>query len=186
MSPALVAAVFDPPEKRFVRPLRHPSFDELEYVQSVQHVRVRVHIDVPIESAFDAVSDHERFLSSDDGMRTKLLREGIHERDGLGCLREIRLGRRAHYVEEITAWERPSFFEYTIRETSIPLRHEGSRITFTGASGGTDVEWTSRFEITVPIIGRFFGARVERLYTKAFTELLQAAKVRLESRQCLA
>jgi uncharacterized protein YndB with AHSA1/START domain len=149
----------------------------------MQHVVVQVYIDAPIERVFDAVSDHERFLSADDGTKTKLLREGTAERNGLGCIREVRVGRRARYVEEITAWERPFSFEYTIRETSLPLRHQGSRITFTAKRGGTDVEWTSRFAITVPVLGRFLRARAERRYAKAFTGLLQAAKARLEGGQ---
>jgi uncharacterized protein YndB with AHSA1/START domain len=144
------------------------------------NVHVKGHINAPIERVFDAVSDHEHFLAADDGTRTTLLREGA-ERVGLGCIREVKVGRRAWYVEEITAWQRPSYFEYTIRKASLPIRHEVSRLTFTAAGGGTDVEWTSRFAIPIPIIGRFLGAKAGKLYSTAFTGLLAAAKARLET-----
>ena len=140
----------------------------------MRNVRVKIHINAPIERVFAEVSDHERFLRADDGTATTLLRAGDTDRAGLGCLREVKVGRRARYVEEITAWQRPSYFEYTIR-------HEVSRLTFTAAAGGTDVEWTSRFEIPIPIIGGFLGAKAEKLYSKAFTGLLIAAKARLET-----
>jgi len=41
-----------------------------------------------------------------------VVRAGEPERNGLGCLREVRVGRRVRYVEEITAWQRPLAFEY--------------------------------------------------------------------------
>jgi uncharacterized protein YndB with AHSA1/START domain len=143
-------------------------------------VHVRVQIDAPVERVFDAVSDHESFLHSEGGVSATVLREGERERNGLGCLREVRVGRRIRYVEEITTWERPSSFEYIIRETSLPLRHAGSRLTFTSEGWGTEVEWTSRFEITVPIIGGLLGIRARRIYAASFRDLLLAAKARLQ------
>jgi hypothetical protein len=147
----------------------------------MHQVCVRVHVDASVESVFDAVSDHEAFLRSEE-LSTKVVRPGQPERNGLGCLREVQVGRRASYVEEITAWQPPSMFEYTIRETSLPLRHAGSRLTFTLRNGGTEVEWTSRFEITVPIIGPLLGLWAKRLYTRSFTALLLAAKTKLEAK----
>jgi hypothetical protein len=143
-------------------------------------VHVRVHIEAPVERVFDVVSDHETFLRSEGGVSATVLREGERERNGTGCLREVRVGRRVRYVEEITAWHRPTSFEYMIRETSLPLRHAGSRLTFTPEGRGTDVEWTSRFEITVPLIGRLLGIRARRIYAASFRDLLLAAKARLE------
>ena len=42
------------------------------------------------------------------------------------------------------------------------------------------MEWTSRFEITVPIIGRLLDIRARRIYAASFRDLLLAAKERLE------
>jgi len=47
----------------------------------------------------DAVSDHESFLRSEGGVRARVVRAGEPERNGLGCLREVRVGRRVRYVE---------------------------------------------------------------------------------------
>ena len=109
-----------------------------------------------------------------------MLRAGERERNGIGCLREVQVGRRVRYVEEITVWQRPWAFEYMIRETSLPLRHAGSRLTFTAEGRGTRVDWTSRFEIMVPILGRLLGVRARHIYAASFRELLLAAKARLE------
>jgi uncharacterized protein YndB with AHSA1/START domain len=144
-------------------------------------VRVKILIGAPIEQVFDAVSDHERFLAASDGTKTTILRDGARERCGLGCLREVRVGRRAWYLEEITAWQRPSYFDYTIRKSSVPIRHERSRLTFRVVDTETEVEWTSRFEIPIPVVGRLMGIWAQRLYATAFINLLLAAKSRLET-----
>ena len=143
-------------------------------------VQVRIHVNAPIERAFEAISNHERFLIAADGTKTMVLQAGRSERNGLGCIREVKVGQRAWYVEEITAWDRPYYFEYTIRKASMPMHHGGSRLSFTAADGGTDVEWSSRFSIPIPILGLFLGATAAKLYTKAFTGMLTAAKTQLE------
>ncbi len=144
-------------------------------------IRVLVHIDAPIDRVFYAISDHETFICTADGTKTRLLREGATERNGLGCVREVTVGTRVRYVEEITAWQRPSRFEYTIRETTLPLRHRGSGLSFTESRGGTDVEWTARFDVAVPVIGRVLRGWLDRRLARAFREMLDAAKERLEA-----
>jgi uncharacterized protein YndB with AHSA1/START domain len=145
-------------------------------------VQVQVHIDAPIEHVFEAVSDHETFLRTEDGdTRTNVLRAGSADRNGLGCVREVRVGRRVRYVEEITAWERPRSFEYAIREVSVPIRHLGSRLTFASRGSGTDVVWTARFEIPLPILGYPLRLWLERRLARAFMDMLAAAKGRLEA-----
>jgi Polyketide cyclase / dehydrase and lipid transport len=106
----------------------------------MHEVRVHVQIESAVERVFDAVSDHESFLRSEGGVRARVVRAGEPERNGVGCLREVRVGRRVRYVEEIIAWECPWAFEYLIRETSLPLRHNGSRLTFTPQGSGTAVD----------------------------------------------
>ena len=146
-------------------------------------VEVHLHIDAPIDRVFDAVTDHEAFLRTEDGdTRTTVLRPGPADRNGLGCVREVRVGRRVRYVEEITAWERPRCFEYTIREVSMPMRHLGSRLSFASSGGGTDVVWTARFEIPVPVLGYPLRLWLERRLADAFTDMLTVAKGRLEGR----
>jgi uncharacterized protein YndB with AHSA1/START domain len=147
----------------------------------MEQVHVNVYIHAPVARVFDAVSDHEGFLRSEDGTSTKLLRPGAAERNGLGALREVRVGRRIRYVEEITAFARPASFDYQIIESTQPLRHQGSQIRFTPRGDGTEVDWTSRFEIAVPLVGRALGPLARRMFTAAFTEMLLAEKARLEA-----
>lgn len=147
----------------------------------MEQLHVNVYIHAPVARVFDAVSDHEGFLRSEDGTSTKLLRPGAAERNGLGALREVRVGRRIRYVEEITAFARPASFAYQIIESTQPLRHYGSEMRFTPRGEGTEINWTARFEIPVPLLGGPLGGLSRRMLTAALTELLLAAKARLEA-----
>ncbi|KYF68111.1 hypothetical protein BE11_15920 [Sorangium cellulosum] len=147
----------------------------------MEEVRVNVYIHAPVERVFDAVADHESFLRSGSSTHTKVIRPGLTERNGLGALREVRAGKRIRYVEEITAFERPSSFEYQILESTQPLRHHGSRLRFTPRGDGTEVDWTSRFEIPLPLVGRVLGPLSRQIFIAVFTELLLAEKARLEA-----
>ncbi|MGK4008079.1 SRPBCC family protein [Sorangium sp. So ce1036] len=147
----------------------------------MEELHVNVYIHAPIDQVFDAVADHESFLRSGDRTHTTLIRPGFTERNGLGALREVRVGKRIRYVEEITAFERPTSFEYQIRESTQPLRHHGSTLRFTPRGEGTEVHWTSRFEVPVPLVGNLLGPLARRMFTAAFTEMLIAAKRRLEA-----
>jgi len=145
-------------------------------------VSVRIHIAAPRDAVFAAAADHETFLRSSDGATTaRITRPGRPAPNGLGCFREVSVRGKVRYVEEITAWNPPVDFEYTIRRTPLPLRHAGSRLTFTPRDGGTDVEWTSRFTVPIPVLGRLLERRAKQLYETAFAALLADAKARLEA-----
>lgn len=145
----------------------------------MQEIHANVYIDAPIERVFDAISDHERFLSNVH-VRTTVTRAGTNHRNGLGALREVWAGTRIRYLEEITAFERPSRFDYLIRESTMPVRHHGAQLRFTARGEGTEVDWTSRVEVPVPVAGPWLERLLRPMFTAIFTELLLAAKARLE------
>lgn len=142
-------------------------------------IRVTQFIPRPIEEVFDLVSDHEKFLNSVEGVRAQVIKEGLPNRNGLGCKREVRAGTRVFYVEEVTKWTRPTSFEYTIRKASMPIRHYGSRMEFTSRPEGTEIIWTSRFDIAVPILGWAFAAYMRRQLEIVFIAMLKEANIRL-------
>lgn len=143
-------------------------------------VLVQAAIRRPIADVFLAVSDHERFLSALPGTMVKVIRPGAIERDGLGCLREVRVGSRIRYVEEITLWDPPHAFEYLIREASIAIRHYGSRLDFAARDSATDVVWKSHFDVPLPVVGWPAGVFMKLRYQAAFSALLARAKATLE------
>ena len=145
----------------------------------MEDIHLRFRIDAPLETVFDAVSDHERFLSN-ARTHTTIVRPGELDRNGKGCLREGRAKPLMRFVEEITAWERPSAFDYMVRDCTLPLRHHGGRLRFTPDGDGTLIDWTTRFEVPVPIVGGMLAAVAKRILSRAFDDFLSGAKTRLE------
>jgi len=145
----------------------------------MQEIHVRALFDAPVARVFEAVSDHERFLSA-GRTRAVVIKPGSPDRNGAGCLREVRGGGRLRFVEEVTAWEPPSAYEYMIRECSLPVVHHGGRLSLTPQGGGTVVEWTSRFEIPMPLVGGVVASVARRILAKTFSDFLLRAKKRVE------
>jgi Polyketide cyclase / dehydrase and lipid transport len=148
-------------------------------------VRVTQHIAGDLETVFDRISDHETFLGRFPGMRVRIVMPGSPERNGLGCLREVFVDPEIRYLEEIVAWSKPTSFEYLIREASMPIRHYGSRLELTSASdGGTDVFWTSHYDIPMPIVGWIVGLYMKSRYEAAFGQLLQHTSNMFDLENC--
>jgi hypothetical protein len=95
-------------------------------------------------------------------------------------MRHVQAPMGMKFVEEVTAWARPSSYEYLIRESSIPIRHEGGRVSLTANGGGTNVEWSSSFEIAIPLLGPLIGLGMRAFAASRFSRLLRAAKSELE------
>jgi uncharacterized protein YndB with AHSA1/START domain len=148
----------------------------------MDEIAIRLRFAAPRDRVFDALSDHERFLSN-ARTRTVISRPGEPDKNGKGCLRTVRTQPGIRFVEEITEWERPSSYEYWIRESSVPMRHHGGKLTFTEEGGGTVVDWTTRFEIPVPVVGGLLEKAAKRALTRAFEEFLREAKARVEPSQ---
>jgi hypothetical protein len=148
-------------------------------------VRVTQHIAGDLETVFDRISDHETFLGQFPAMHARVVTLGSPERNGLGCLREVFVDREIRYLEEIVAWSKPTSFEYLIREASMPIRHYGSRLELTSASnGGTDVVWTSHYDIPMPIVGWMVGSYMKSRYEAAFGQILQQTSNMFDLENC--
>jgi hypothetical protein len=134
-------------------------------------------------AVFAALSDHAAFLSG-GGVRCRLLREGDAARDGVGAVREVRTGGLV-FVEDIVAFEPPLRFAYVIRSLAttggraLPIRHERGWMAVTPEDGGTRVDWHSRFEIALPLLGPLLAPLVALRIRRGFGTLLARAARRL-------
>jgi uncharacterized protein YndB with AHSA1/START domain len=135
-------------------------------------------IAAPIERVFEALSDHETFIR-DPITRTRLIAFGTPDRNGLGAKREVR-APLVRFVEEVTAWEPPRSYSYLIRESSPSIVHHGGEIALTSRDGATDIDWQTRFEVPIPVIGSALEPAFKFILIRSFNTLLRQAKKRLE------
>ena len=142
-------------------------------------VRVNVYVHAKRDDVFALVSDHEKFIRGGLVRSCTVVTEGTDDRNGLGCMREI-VTPGIRFVEEITVFQRPSRFDYLIRETNLPIHHEGGSLRFHERGPGTEIDWVSLFSIPVPLLGGALARLAATNLTAAFTQLLLNAKSELE------
>jgi hypothetical protein len=86
----------------------------------------------------------------------------------------------AIFMEEITAFDPPGHFEYVVRHLIDPrgkparLRHERGWLDVFSECETTRVDWYSRFEVTMPIVGWFAERLVGPRAAAGFRRLLAA------------
>lgn len=135
-------------------------------------IKLEMHLDAPVEHVFDGLADHGNYDRFRPIGTSELIREGDEERNGKGAVRRLST-KGITFEEEITAFERPTRIDYLILKVNLPLDHEGGSIRLTPAGSGTDVLWTSRARMTVPVIGRVLESPSAAMLTRGFRQMLE-------------
>jgi hypothetical protein len=136
-------------------------------------IRVQRRLDARPEALFEVLADHARYDRFAGIRRAELARPGERDRNGLGAVRWVWLGP-LRFEEEITAFDRPSQFDYLIRDVkTLPFRHQGGSVQLTPVDGGTDAVWTSSFEIPIPIVGALLDWIFARQLERGFGDVLE-------------
>lgn len=144
------------------------------------------HFDAAPAVVFAALADHAAFLSG-GGLQCRLLREGDATRDGVGAVREVRSDGLL-FVEDIVAFEPPRHFAYVIRSLTwrggpaLPIRHERGWIDLARDGDGARVDWRSRFEVTLPLLGPLLAPLVAARIRGGFDRQLARAARSLDAR----
>jgi uncharacterized protein YndB with AHSA1/START domain len=144
-------------------------------------IRIQRRLDAAPEALFEVLADHARYDRFDGVRRAELVTPGEHDRNGLGAVRWVWLGP-LRFEEEVTAYEPPTRLDYLIRDVKgVPFRHEGGSIRLAGVDGGTEVVWTSTFEIPIPVVGalldRMFARQLERGFGRVLERSAELAVV---------
>ncbi len=122
-------------------------------------IELRHEFDAPPERVFDYFAAHETFANLWPAKITRL-RDGDEERDGVGSVREIRVGPLA-FEETIVTYQRPALLEYRITRGG-PLRNHHGRIAFHPQGAGTRLEYSIEFDGRVPLIGGLIAKSLVR------------------------
>lgn len=99
-------------------------------------------VDLPLQSVWDAVVDHERMSTWGPGMRVTLDQAGTPERNGVGAVRRIAApGPAPAIVEEITACDTPRRLGYRA-VSGVPFRDYAGEVVLTDVGGRTEIAWS--------------------------------------------
>ncbi|MFG2140940.1 SRPBCC family protein [Streptomyces sp. NPDC048650] len=136
-------------------------------------------IHAPIDDVFAWLTTTTNYTSSPLVLRCRLTRHGDAARYGVGAVRS-HLWLIGWFRERITRYDPPYTTEYVVERSLPPSRHELGRMTFTEVDGGTQVRWTTRAEIPLPLLGDLLTRRLARpIITRTFRNILDAANTAL-------
>ncbi|MFJ6618425.1 SRPBCC family protein [Kitasatospora sp. NPDC091335] len=144
----------------------------------METLTVRRVIAAPIEDVFDWCATTTNHTRSPLILRARLARPGADAPYGVGAVR-LHTWAIGWFRERVTTYDRPYGFDYTVERSVPPSRHELGRMTFTEVAGGTEVVWTTTFQVRLP-----FGAALTRAVAKpviahTFGRILAAADAAL-------
>ncbi|WP_406210636.1 SRPBCC family protein [Kitasatospora sp. NBC_01560] len=147
----------------------------------METLTVRRVVAAPIADVFDWCATTTNYTRSALILRARLARPGAQAPYGVGAVR-LHTWAIGWFRERVTAYCPPYGFDYTVERSFPPARHELGRMTFTEVPGGTEVCWTTTFQVRLP-----FGAAVTRriaapVIAHTFGRILDAADDALAGR----
>ncbi|WP_394221312.1 SRPBCC family protein [Alteromonas gracilis] len=137
-------------------------------------IHVERTINKPIQDVFAIISDHANYSQFKAIEQSNLIKEGTHEKNGLGAVREIISGG-ANLHEEIVAYEPPYKLGYkVIKSKPVPYDHQLGEITLKEKDGKTHVTWRSEGHITIFLLGSlYFDKQIQSVGSRAFGSILK-------------
>ncbi|MFE9118414.1 SRPBCC family protein [Streptomyces sp. NPDC007172] len=139
-------------------------------------------IAAPIDDVFAWLTTTTNYTRSPLVLRCRLARGGESAPYGVGAVRS-HLWMIGWLRERITRYEAPYTTEYVVERSVPPSRHEFGSMTFSEVDGGTLVRWTTRAEMTLPLLGPVLTRVLVRpMITRSFDSILAAADTALARR----
>jgi uncharacterized protein YndB with AHSA1/START domain len=134
------------------------------------HVHVEHDFAKPPERIFAHLAEHEN-LAEVFGAKVVRLRDGDgDERNGVGSVRQLRIGPLPPFEETVTEFVIPQRIVYRITKGS-PLRGHVGVMTFAPASGGTRFVYDIRLASPVPGLAPLVRAALTRSITQALAKV---------------
>jgi uncharacterized protein YndB with AHSA1/START domain len=138
----------------------------------MRNIHVTRTIPAPPEAVFGLLTDHANYDRFRGINGSELIREGDPAPNGVGALRRIRV-TPFRFDEEITAYERPSRFDYLIVDLNVPFDHHGGSVRLSPESGGTHVDWQSSYTVPTPVVGGIQERIWQPVLTRGFRRVLE-------------
>ena len=104
-----------------------------------------VRIKAPVEKVWAVISDHTGYPQWTDLKSAKLQRRGTPDPNGVGAVRVFEAGGR-HLVEEVTAFDAPTYFAYKLTDGVPGLEHHAGVVTLKRGVEETIVQYTIDFD----------------------------------------
>jgi uncharacterized protein YndB with AHSA1/START domain len=148
--------------------------------RAVQRVEVEAVIPAPVDAVWRRYTDHARWNEWAGVGRSRLVRAGHDERNGVGAVRALGPPPFAA-SEEVLEFEPPRRMVYTVRRGPLPMRGHRGEVVFEERGATTRVVWRCTFESALPGLGPLMRLAVTRVFRGALEGLVRDFEGRSES-----
>ncbi|GAC1437132.1 MAG: SRPBCC family protein [Solirubrobacteraceae bacterium] len=136
-------------------------------------VLVKHHFALPPSRVFAYLAEHEN-LEPVFGAKIRRVKDGDVERNGVGSVRELKIGPLPPFEETVTEFVTDSLIRYRITKGSPLKDHEGL-LRFSPEGSGTHLRYEINFGAVVPGLDRLIAAGLKRNVAKGLHQVDRAA-----------
>jgi uncharacterized protein YndB with AHSA1/START domain len=129
------------------------------------HVHIEHHFEKPPERIFAYLAEHEN-LAEVFGAKIERLSDGEGDRNGVGSVRQLRIGPMPPFEETVTEFVPSERIVYRITKGS-PLRGHVGVMTFEPEAGGTRFVYDIRLASPAPGLALIVRSALTRSITKS-------------------
>tara|TARA_R110001592_G_scaffold135779_1_gene352239 strand:- start:4877 stop:5305 length:429 start_codon:yes stop_codon:yes gene_type:complete len=115
---------------------------------AIQTITINQAFDAPVKQVFSTLSDHEKF-GKICGINMERIVDGATDLNGLGSIREIKIGVLPSFQETITKFIENKRIEYKITQGS-PIKNHIGVLVFSELKGKTQLKYTIELESKIP------------------------------------
>jgi uncharacterized protein YndB with AHSA1/START domain len=124
---------------------------------------------LPPEQVFDYFAEHENLQALFGAKVTRLKNGDDGTRNGVGSVRQLKVGPGAPFEETITASQPNELIEYKVTKGS-PLKNHHGEMRFTPEGDGTNLHYEISFDGKIPGSGPIIAALLKRNITKGLAD----------------
>lgn len=136
----------------------------------MQRVEVTQDFTAPVGRVYAHLAEHEN-LGPVFGARVTRVRDGDHDRNGVGSVRSLRVGPLPAFEETVTDAVPDELVEYRITRGMPLLTDHVGRMRFSARGSGTQLHYVISFGSPVPGVDRLIRAALGRSVRRGLADL---------------
>jgi uncharacterized protein YndB with AHSA1/START domain len=137
------------------------------YSRPMQRIEIDQDFTLPVERVYAYLAEHEH-LEALFGAKIARVRDGDTSRNGVGSVRQLRIGILPPFEETVTTAVENELIEYKITKGS-PLRDHTGTMTFSSTSTGSHLSYVIEFAAVLPGLDKLIAIGLERAVRKGLT-----------------
>ena len=138
----------------------------------MQRIEIDEDFGLPVERVYAYLAEHEN-LAAVFGVKIARVRDGDESRNGVGSVRQLRIGLMPPFEETVTAVVPNERIDYRITKGS-PLKDHSGSMQFSSTGSGTHLHYVIEFN-AAPGLAQVIKAGLERSIRKGLKGVDKAA-----------